>query len=222
MLNEIKKAFKNNSKILIISLVIFMGCLFAGYFLKPYLYDFFNPVAQKLTDDVKKGVISLTFQDIFLNNIMIVFKMYIFGIICCTSVFILAFNGFFLGYFIGTGDSLYHMLPLIVPHALFEIPSCILGCAAGFILFIFIFRVFDNCLFPDYEFISQKCGRIVLKEEKIPFSEKFYYAIEKNFDKLKESLILLGVSIILMIIAGIIEVYITIGLAQMFFSIFGY
>ena len=42
-----------------------------------------------------------------------------------------------------------------------------------------------------------------------------------NYDKLKQSLVLLGVAVILMAIAGVIEVYLTVPIANFILSIFG-
>lgn len=45
--------------------------------------------------------------------------------------------------------------------------------------------------------------------------------MDKNYDKLKQSLILLGVAVVLMAVAGIIEVYVTVPFANFIFSFFG-
>lgn len=53
------------------------------------------------------------------------------------------------------------------------------------------------------------------------FKDKLVYSLEKNYDKLKQSLVLLGVAVILMAIAGVIEVYLTVPIANFILSIFG-
>ena len=55
----------------------------------------------------------------------------------------------------------------------------------------------------------------------LTFKDKLVYSIEKNYDKLKQSLVLLGVAVILMAIAGVIEVYLTVPIANFILSIFG-
>ena len=104
--NEIKLAFIENKTAIYISIIILLGTLIAGYLLQPYLESIFNPVVNKLTQDVKTGVITLTFKTIFTNNILIVFRMFVFGIICCFSGIILAYNGFFVGYYIANSPNL--------------------------------------------------------------------------------------------------------------------
>lgn len=78
--NEIKSAFLENKTAVYISIILLLGTLIAGYVLQPYLQSIFDPVVDKLTEDVKNGVITLTFQTIFTNNILIVFRMFVLGI----------------------------------------------------------------------------------------------------------------------------------------------
>ena len=96
--NEIKSAFLENKTAVYISIILLLGTLIAGYVLQPYLQSIFDPVVDKLTEDVKNGVITLTFQTIFTNNILIVFRMFVLGIFFCFSGVILAYNGFFIHY----------------------------------------------------------------------------------------------------------------------------
>ena len=65
MLDEIKLAFIENKIAIYSSIIILIGTLIAGYLLQPYLESIFNPVVDKLTQDVKTGVITLTFKIIF-------------------------------------------------------------------------------------------------------------------------------------------------------------
>ena len=67
--NEIKSAFLENKTAVYISIILLLGTLIAGYVLQHYLQSIFDPVVDKLTEDVKNGVITLTFQTIFTNNI---------------------------------------------------------------------------------------------------------------------------------------------------------
>ena len=80
--------------------------------------------------------------------------------------------------------------------------------------------------------LSDKCtpdeillfGCMIQWEDKfynLTFKDKLVYSLEKNYDKLKQSLVLLGVAVILMAIAGVIEVYLTVPIANFILSIFG-
>lgn len=199
---EIRLAFSENKKAILISVAILFGSLILGFCLKPYLYDYFNPVVDDLSKQIQSGDIKLTFQSIFSNNIRVVFMSFLFGLLFCFSALILAFNGFFVGYYLATADDLYKALLLVVPHGIFEFSSCILACASGFVLFNFVWRLVKT-------FSKQQEGS---------FFKKIYDSYVMNFDKLKQSLILLAVASILMVIAGIFEVYLTIPIAEFIYS----
>ena len=95
MLDEIKLAFRENKWAIILSIAILLVSIVLGYFLEPYLHSYLNPVVEDLTHKVQTGVITLTFTDIFFNNLKIILQMFVFGIAFCFSVLILGFNGFF-------------------------------------------------------------------------------------------------------------------------------
>lgn len=201
---EIKQAFAENKKAVYASIAILVISLLAGYFLKPYLNSFLNPVVENISNQVRSGDIQLTFQSIFSNNIKIVFIMFIMGVLCCFSAVILAFNGLFIGYFTAIQDDLFTTLLMLVPHGIFELSSCIIACASGFVLFNFIVNFFKT-------FAKQEDG---------PISSQLYDSYVDNFDKLKQAIVLLAVSAILMIIAGFIEVYLTLPIAEFITSRF--
>lgn len=213
---EIKLAFLENKIAIYISILLLVSTLITGYFLQPYLQSIFDPVVNKLTVDVKTGVITLTFQTIFTNNIFIVFRMFIFGIFFCFSGFILAYNGFFVGYYVASSPDFFKVLMYIIPHGIFEFSSCILATSAGFVLFHFLFKFVYNIAKPDFDYIDLED-----KFYNLTFNDKVIYSMDKNYDKLKQSLILLGVAVVLMAVAGIIEVYVTVPFANFIFSFFG-
>lgn len=201
---EIKLAFTENKLAISISIAILLISLLAGYFLEPYLNAYLNPVVDNLSEQVHSGNIQLTFQSIFSNNIRIVFIMFIMGIFCCFSAVILAFNGLFIGYFTAIQDDLFATLLMLVPHGIFELPACVIACASGFVLFNFILRFFKT-------FIKQENGS---------FSTQLYSSYVDNFDKLKQAILLLLVAAVLMVIAGVVEVYLTGPIAKYIISVF--
>ena len=205
MINEVKRAIVDNKLVIVAATIIFFSSLILGYVLEPNLYSYFNPVVDDFTQKVESGVIQLTFEDIFFNNIKIISQMFIYGIIFCFSVLILAFNGFFVGYYVATCDNLIYTLLLIIPHGIFEFSSCILASAAGFILFNFIYRFLKT--FWEYDDDSA--------------SESLKFSFGENFYKLKQALIIFLIAAILMVIAGIVEVYLTIPIANYIVSLLG-
>ena len=202
--NEFKLAFSENKLAIITSILILISTLILGYFLEPYLYDFLNPVVEELTRNVKSGVIKLTFQSIFLNNIKIVFLMFVLGALFCFSALILAFNGFFVGYFVASVGDLFKTSLLLIPHGIFEFSSCILACASGFVMFSFICKFFKN----------------MPNQKDLDLKSKLTIAFDLSFDKLKQALLLLFISSILMVIAGFIEVYLTLPIAEFLLQFF--
>ena len=191
--NEVKLAFLENKSAIYISLFILIFSLILGYLLEPYLYSYFNPVVDDLSQKIETGVVKLTFQDIFLNNILIIFQMFIYGLLFCLSIFLLAYNGFFIGYYVAIQNNLFRVLAMLIPHGIFELTSCLLACSSGLVLFNFLFKFFKTYLKED----------MTLKKS---FSINRY--------KLKQAIIIFIISVVLMIIAGFVEVYLTIPIAH--------
>ena len=201
---EIRLAFSENKRPIAIAGAILIVSLILGYCLEPYLHAYLNPVVENLSRQVESGSIKLTFHSIFSNNIRIVFLMFIFGLLCCFSALILSFNGFFVGYFVAVNnDNLFKTLLMLIPHGIFEFSSCIIACASGFVLFKFLYRFLKS-------FAKMEDGSI---------SSQLYASYVENFDKLKHAIILLMIATVLMIAAGIVEVYLTIPIANFIISI---
>ena len=203
VINEIKAAFRENKYIIAAATLIFIISAVLGFVLEPYLYSYLNPVVQDLTHKVQTGVIQISFHDIFLNNIMVVLKTFICGLLFCASVLILAFNGFFVGYFFAVSSNMLKTAVLIIPHGIFEFPSCILACASGFVLFKFAYKLI----------------RTFLRENERKFVDRILFSYEDNFNILLHSFILLAISAILMAIAGFCEVYLTLPIGKFLYSI---
>lgn len=203
IIDEVKIAFKENKLAIYFSIAILFVSIILGYIFEPSLYSYFNPVVEAVTKKVQSGVIRLTFKDIFLNNLKVIFQMFIYGLILCISALILSFNGFLVGYYVASTGDLFVTLMLIIPHGIFEFSSCILACASGFVLFNFLFRFLKT----------------LLKQENDSIIEMLSNSFDECSDKLKQAFILFGISIILMVIAGIVETYLTIPIAQYFISI---
>ena len=198
IVDEVKSAFRENKWAIYAAIAILFISMVLGYFLEPYLYSYFNPVVDDLTQKVQQGTIKLTFQSIFLNNIRIVLAMFIFGVTCFFSGVLLGFNGFFTGYYVATADDLLVTALLIIPHGIFEFSSCILACASGFVLFNFLFKFLKTLHGQDDGSVKELLSN--------SFDESVY--------KLKQAIILLVIASILMAIAGFVEVYLTLPIAE--------
>ena len=147
--DEVKSAILENKLAIYISLFILIFSLILGYLLEPYLYSYFHPVVDDLTQKVQTGTIQLTFTDIFLNNLKIIIQMFFYGLLFCLCIFLLAYNGFFIGYYVAIQDNLFRVLAMLVPHGIFELSSCIFSCASGLVLFNFLIKFFKSYLKED-------------------------------------------------------------------------
>ena len=203
IVKEVKSAFVENKNLIIFSALILFISLILGYVLEPYLYSYFNPLVEDFTNKIQTGVIQITFHDIFINNILVVLRMFIYGLFFCSSALILSFNGFFTGYYVATVPDLTFALVFIIPHGIFEFPSCILACASGFILFKFAYNLIKT-------FINEKEMKLI---------SRIIYAYSENFNILLQAFIILAVASVLMVIAGIVECYITLPLGNYIMSV---
>ena len=205
IIEEVKSAFSENKLAICLSIAILFISLILGYILEPHLSVYLNPVVDELTEKVQSGVIKLTFSDLFFNNIRIVFQMFIYGLAFCLSVFVLAFNGFFVGYYVAIADDFWYTVLLIVPHGIFEFSSCILACASGLVLFNFA-----------YKFI-----KAIWEDKGDSVREILTNSFNASFDKLKQAIILFVIASVLMAIAGVVEAYLTLPIAKFILTILG-
>ena len=189
--SEIKEAFVQNKKIFKILIVLFViGFIIGCVFSKDFASIIMPMLKQAIAND--DGVISIEALDIIIHNVSSTLLVFIgsilFGIYALFSITINGFAiGFMAGYTINSVPSLLLYLALIVPHGILEIPAFFCGDASGVILFLFIYRVNKD------------------KMNKNTFKEGY----ENNKETLKHAIILLSISIVLFVIAGLIEGYIT-------------
>ena len=204
MINEIKRAFSENKLAIYSSIAIFLFSFISGFVFKQYLNSILTPVVNDLSQKVQSGVIKLTFADIFSNNLMVILRMFICGLTFCFSALILAYNGFFIGFYMSSSNNLFYTALLIIPHGIFEFSSCILACSGGFVLFNFIFKFLKSLWNQDND---------------DPILESLRVSFYESYDKLKQAFILFIIALILMVIAGFVEVYLTIPIARLIVSL---
>ena len=203
MFDEIKSAFIENKLAIYVAIAVFFISMILGYVFEPNLYSYFNPVVEDLTQKVQSGTVKLTFADIFFNNIKIVFQMFIYGVVFCVSILLLAFNGFFTGYYVAISGNLFYTLLLIIPHAIFEFSSCILACAGGLVLFRFMHGFLNSIWHQD-----EKSAKLILLD-----------SFNENSTRLKQAVIIFIMASVLMAIAGFVETYLTIPIAKAIISV---
>ncbi len=187
--------YNRNETFFILSAMIFIASLFIGYAFAGML----EPIMGKMLGDFKRrlvqGDLQLTTFSLFANNLKVVLLLYggglIFGLV---TAFYLVSNGVFIGYTAAQfqlGDFIIYTLP----HGIFEILGIIIAGAAGFKLGSIVLNILKGLLKLQSDF---------------SMSNQIKYLLEANWDDLKDTLILMGIAIVLIMIAAIIEANFTI------------
>ena len=216
---ETKAAFSNNKWLLLFSTLLFVIPLLFGYFYADSISDYIQPMVDNFQKQVDEGVITLTTQSIFTNNVTVAIMLYALGALGgVLGALILANNGMFIGYF-GADFNIYAYLALTLPHGIFEIPAIIIATTGGFVLLSFMLKFIWNLISPDLSYLD--IFDPYFSDVKITPKQRVYAAFKKNQDKIKESFILLCISVVLLIIAAFIEANVTLPLASWLFSMFG-
>jgi uncharacterized membrane protein SpoIIM required for sporulation len=217
---EIKSAFANNKKLLLLSTLLFVVPLFIGYFYADAIANYVAPIVDSFEQNIADGTVTLTTQSLFVNNVTVAIMIYALAALGgILGAVILFNNGLFVGFY-GVKLNIWLYALLTVPHGIFEIPAIIISATGGFVLLSFMLHFLWNLYSPDYSYLD--IFDPYFSNVKISIKQRFVAAFKKNQNKLKESFIFLCLSVVLLIIAAFIEANITISLAQGLFSLFGY
>ncbi|MGB9937964.1 MAG: stage II sporulation protein M [Methanobacterium sp.] len=191
--------YRRNEILLIISAALFFGSLFAGYFLSGFIDQIMANVFRSFKERVSKGEIKLTTLSIFANNIKIAFSLYAGGIIVgLFTVWILVFNGIFIGYAASKfpiGDFILYT----IPHGIFELTGIIIAGAAGLRLASTVIHIIQDL---------RKIKRYM------PFLDQFMHVLDANYFEFKESVVLFIIAAVLILIGAFIEANFTIAWAN--------
>jgi len=175
--------------------MMFIASIFIGYAFAGML----EPVLGKMLSDFKRrlvqGELQLTTFSLFANNLKVALLLYggglIFGLV---TAFYLISNGVFIGYTAAQfqlGDFIIYTLP----HGVFEVLGIIIAGAAGFKLGSIVLNILKGLLKLQSDF---------------SMSNQLKYLLEANWDDLKDTLIMMGIAVVLIMIAAIIEANFTI------------
>ncbi len=213
---NIKEAFSQNKTIILTITTIFILSFIIGFLFSDYLSQIISPVVQAFQQKVQSGQVELTTNSLYLNNIQATLTIYagslLLGILGIISIIINALLiGHYAAIYYANNQTLMFIL-LIVPHGIFEIPSLIIASAAGFTTLKFIIKFIKNLLSPDYSYTE--IFDPIYNLDKIGVKETILMSWRKNAKVLKQAIILLIISIILLLIAAFIEANITKQLAS--------
>ena len=216
---ETKMAFVNNKWFLLASIMIFIIPMFIGYFYADQIAGYIQPMVDAFEQKVEDGTVTLTTSSLFINNVEVAIIIYALSALgAVLGVVVLANNGLFIGFYGAEFDLAKYVL-LTLPHGIFEIPAIIIATTGGFTIFSFVLYFIYNIIYPDYSYTD--IFDPYFSDVKISMGQRITSSFKKHQGKIKESFILLCISVICLIVAAFIEANITIPLAYWLSSIFG-
>lgn len=213
---QIKESFAQNKGIILTVAAIFIITFIIGFLFIDYLQAYIKPVVNMFQERISSGQVQLTTNSLYINNLQSTlliflgsFLLGIMGIIAIITNALLI--GYFAAIYYANGQMLTYIL-LIVPHGIFEIPSLIFASSAGFITLKFLINFLKNLISPDYQYTD--IFDPIYNQDKIDTKEIIKMSWRKNSKTLKQAMIILIISIILLLIAAFIEANITQQLAS--------
>ena len=191
--------YSRNETYFMLSAMIFIASLFIGYAFAGLL----EPILASMLGDFKRrlsqGELQLTTLSIFTNNLKVILMIYAGGIIVgAFTAFYLITNGIFIGY-TAAQFNLGDFIIYTIPHGVFEILGIIIAGAAGFKLGHIVFKLIKGMLHIQSDF---------------SVTNQIKYLFESNWDDFKDTLLLMGIAIVLIIIAAVIEANLTLSWAN--------
>ncbi len=182
--------YKRNETFLMLSTMIFLVSMFAGYAFSGALDQVLGSLLGDLKRRITEGNLKLTTSSIFENNLKVAFYIYGGGLILgLITVGYLIVNGAFLGY-AAAKYPLGDFVIFTIPHGIPEIIGIIISGAAGFRLASCVLHILKD---------------ITHIKSDISFVGQLKYVLEIHSDEFVESLKLFGIAVVFLIIAAFIE-----------------
>ena len=193
--------YNRNKILLLLAVVIYFASLFVGLFLGYFFLAFTGNLLTSLLNKLRGMIIQITTFSILFHNLQSLLVSYFGGLIIIIPIGALAFNGFiygaFVGYFLHGGvlpnyfvSNPVDFIIYTLPHGIFEIPGFIIASAGGLRLATLVI------------------GVLISMGNETPISEHYW--------KIKDSLVLLAIAIVLICIAAVIEANYSIHLGNYF------
>ncbi len=186
--------YNRNEVFLVLSTMIFICSIFVGYafagMLEPILVNVFGTFHKGFVKDI----IQIDTVSLITHNLNIIIMMYLGGILFgLGTAYLLIYNGLFLGY-AGSQFELGNFILSVMPHIVFEVVGFVIVGAAGFKLANVLFNIMKGVLKlqSDFSIVNQ-----------------FNFLLEVNYDDFKDTLIMIGIAIVLVSISAIVEANIT-------------
>ena len=187
--------YRRNESYLLISAMIFIVSILLGYAFAGMLEPILGSVLGDLKRRISQGELKLTTLSIFANNLKVAFIIYAGGIILgVITVIYLFVNGAIIGY-TAAQFSIGDFIIYTAPHGVFEMVGIIIAAAGGFRLANVVLNLMRGLLHLQTDF---------------SITSQVKYLLEVNLDDFKDSLVLFGIAVILLLIAAFIEANLTI------------
>jgi stage II sporulation protein M len=182
--------YGRNEIYFILSATIFISCLFIGYAFAGFLDPILSAMLGNFKRRMVEGELQLTTLSLFINNIKITLMIYAGGLfVGVITAYFLISNAIFIGY-TAAQFALGDFIIYTIPHGIFEILGIIIAGAAGFKLGHIVLNIIKGVLHLQSDF---------------SITNQLKYLFEANWVDFKDTLIMMGIAIILILIAAIIE-----------------
>lgn len=182
--------FKRNEFLIIVSALLLLGSLLAGYFLAGYIDQFMASALRSFKESISKGQIKLTTASIFFNNIKIALYLYGGGIfVGITTIIMIVYNGIFIGY-VASKFNIGDFIIYTIPHGIFELSGIVMAGAAGLRLASTIINILRD---------------ILDITRSIPVLDQLKIIMHANYFEFKDSIKLMIIAAVLILIGAFIE-----------------
>ncbi|MDD3754184.1 MAG: stage II sporulation protein M [Methanobacterium sp.] len=188
--------YSRNETFLVSSTMMFICSVFIGYAFSGILEPILANIFGEFKKNVSKGILNRDTVSLLTHNLTIILMTYFGGIFFgLGTAYFLIYNGLFIGY-AGSQYELGYFIISFIPHGVFEIVGFIIVGAAGFRLTTILVNIMKGSLKLQSDF---------------NMTNQFKYLLEANYDDFKDTLIMMGIAIVLICIAAIIEANFTPG-----------
>lgn len=183
--NNLKEYFYRNRYYILLAVIILAISIIIGYIYR----DMFKQIMIELLKNMNiSDTPSIAVGELFTNNLRVTLLIMLFGaLFSIISTIILFINGIVIG-FVSSLVPLPVMLAYVVPHGIFEIPATILAVVGAFLITKIEIDLIKGTLQKDKTFKGE---------------------IKNSSQLMKDVILTITIIVVLLVIAAIIEAFIT-------------
>lgn len=183
--NNLKEYFYRNRYYILLAVIILAISIIIGYIYR----DMFKQIMIELLKNMNiSDTPSIAVGELFTNNLRVTLLIMLFGaLFSIISTIILFINGIVIG-FVSSLVPLPVMLAYVIPHGIFEIPATILAVVGAFLITKIEIDLIKGTLQKDKTFKGE---------------------IKNSSQLMKDVILTITIIVVLLVIAAIIEAFIT-------------